>query len=53
MSEGTYFRSYLYVPGSKPEIVEKAFNSAADCIVIDLEDAVHHDKKVVARKFVA
>lgn len=53
MSEGTYFRSYLYVPGSKPEIVEKAFYSAADCIVIDLEDAVHHDKKVDARKFVA
>tara|TARA_B110000503_G_scaffold134184_1_gene212776 strand:+ start:922 stop:1770 length:849 start_codon:yes stop_codon:yes gene_type:complete len=53
VSENSFYRSYLYVPGSKPEIVEKAFNSKADCIVIDLEDAVHHDKKAEARKFVA
>jgi citrate lyase subunit beta/citryl-CoA lyase len=53
VSQTSYFRSYLYVPGSKPEIVEKAFNSQADCVVIDLEDAVHHDKKDEARKFVA
>ena len=52
MTEYSFFRSYLYVPGSKPELVEKAFNSQADCVVIDLEDAVHHDKKVEARKFV-
>ena len=50
--EATLYRSYLYVPGSKPEIVEKAFNSDADCVVIDLEDAVHPDKKLDARKFV-
>ncbi len=53
MSEAQFFRSFLYVPGSKPEIVEKAFNSNADCVVIDLEDAVHVDKKVEARNFVA
>lgn len=52
MSDKDFFRSYLYVPGSKPEIIEKAFNSKADCIVIDLEDAVHADKKVDARSFV-
>lgn len=52
MSDTDFFRSFLYVPGSKPEIVEKAFNSNADCIVIDLEDAVHSDKKVEARNFV-
>jgi citrate lyase subunit beta/citryl-CoA lyase len=52
MAETQYFRSYLYAPASKPEIVEKAFNSNADCIVIDLEDAVHHDKKEEARSFV-
>jgi citrate lyase subunit beta/citryl-CoA lyase len=52
MAETQYFRSYLYAPASKPELVEKAFNSQADCIVIDLEDAVHHDKKDEARKFV-
>ena len=52
MAETQYFRSYLYAPASKPELVEKAFNSQADCIVIDLEDAVHHDKKDEARRFV-
>jgi citrate lyase subunit beta/citryl-CoA lyase len=52
MAETKYFRSYLYAPASKPELVEKAFNSQADCIVIDLEDAVHHEKKEEARKFV-
>jgi citrate lyase subunit beta / citryl-CoA lyase len=52
MAETQFFRSYLYAPASKPELVEKAFNSQADCIVIDLEDAVHHDKKDEARKFV-
>ena len=52
MAETQFFRSYLYAPASKPELVEKAFNSQADCIVIDLEDAVHHDKKDEARRFV-
>jgi citrate lyase subunit beta/citryl-CoA lyase len=52
MAQQNFFRSYLYVPASKPELVEKAFNSQADCIVIDLEDAVHHDKKEEARNFV-
>lgn len=52
MNELNYFRSYLYVPASKPEIVAKAFNSDADCVVIDLEDAVHVDSKTAAREFV-
>jgi citrate lyase subunit beta/citryl-CoA lyase len=52
MVETQFFRSYLYAPASKPELVEKAFNSQADCIVIDLEDAVHHDKKDEARRFI-
>ena len=52
MVETQFFRSYLYAPASKPELVEKAFDSQADCIVIDLEDAVHHDKKDEARRFV-
>jgi citrate lyase subunit beta/citryl-CoA lyase len=53
MAKTQFFRSYLYTPASKPDLVEKAFNSQADCIVIDLEDAVHHDKKEEARNFVA
>ena len=53
MAQYDYFRTYLYVPASKPEVVTKAFNSAADCVVIDLEDAVHHDSKDSAREFVS
>ena len=33
-------RSELFVPGSKPELFEKAVSSNADVICIDLEDAV-------------
>lgn len=53
MALSSFFRSYLYVPGSKPNVVEKAFASAADCVVIDLEDAVHHDAKAQARQHVS
>ncbi|MGA1329909.1 MAG: aldolase/citrate lyase family protein, partial [Candidatus Nanopelagicales bacterium] len=50
MNSAQYFRTYLYVPASKPEVVTKAFNSNADCVVLDLEDAVHHDQKDQARE---
>lgn len=53
MNLAQYFRTYLYVPASKPEVVTKAFNSNADCVVLDLEDAVHHDQKDQAREFVS
>lgn len=53
MNSAQYFRTYLYVPASKPDVVTKAFNSNADCVVVDLEDAVHHDQKVQAREFVS
>lgn len=43
------FRSYLYVPASEPALVEKAFRSRADAIVIDLEDAVPASAKIQAR----
>jgi malyl-CoA/(S)-citramalyl-CoA lyase len=43
-------RSELAVPGSRPELFEKAANSAADVIFLDLEDAVAPDDKVQARK---
>ena len=33
-------RSELAVPGSSPQMFEKALNSAADYIFLDLEDAV-------------
>ncbi|MBZ5790556.1 CoA ester lyase [Burkholderia contaminans] len=42
-------RSFLFVPATRPERIAKALDSAADCIVIDLEDAVAMDAKDAAR----
>jgi malyl-CoA/(S)-citramalyl-CoA lyase len=43
-------RSELAVPGSQPNLFEKAAKSAADVIFLDLEDAVAPDDKAQARK---
>jgi malyl-CoA/(S)-citramalyl-CoA lyase len=43
-------RSELAVPGSQPQLFEKAARSAADVIFLDLEDAVAPDDKEKARK---
>ncbi len=43
-------RSELAVPGSNPSMFEKAANSAADYVFLDLEDAVAPGDKVQARK---
>jgi malyl-CoA/(S)-citramalyl-CoA lyase len=43
-------RSELAVPGSQPQMFEKAAKSAADVIFLDLEDAVAPDEKTQARK---
>ena len=43
-------RSELAVPGSQPQMFEKAAKSAADVIFLDLEDAVAPDEKPQARK---
>ena len=42
-------RSELAVPGSSPKMFEKALNSDADYIFLDLEDAVSPNDKVSAR----
>ncbi|MGB3301524.1 HpcH/HpaI aldolase/citrate lyase family protein [Gordonia sp. (in: high G+C Gram-positive bacteria)] len=39
----------LFVPGDRPERFEKAAAAGADLVVIDLEDAVPHENKAVAR----
>lgn len=49
MSDYIPMRSALFVPGSRPELIDKAVNTAADAIIIDLEDAVPPDKKEAAR----
>lgn len=42
-------RSMLYVPASRPDMIEKASRSEADAVCIDLEDAVAPDEKERAR----
>ena len=42
-------RTYLFVPGTRPERFGKALASGADCVVLDLEDAVAADDKQQAR----
>ena len=46
-------RSYLFVPGDRPERFDKALASGADRVVLDLEDAVAPESKEKARAAVA
>jgi len=46
-------RSYLFVPGDRPERFSKALATAAHQVVIDLEDAVAPDAKIQAREGLA
>ncbi len=45
-------RTYLFVPGDRPERFDKALACGADAVVLDLEDAVAVDNKSGARKAV-
>jgi citrate lyase subunit beta/citryl-CoA lyase len=45
-------RSLLFVPGNSAKMIAKASASAADVVILDLEDAVHPDAKPEARKVV-
>ncbi|MEP7295821.1 MAG: CoA ester lyase [Burkholderiales bacterium] len=46
-------RSYLFVPGNRPERFDKALASGADAVIVDLEDAVPPDQKEAARRCVS
>ena len=46
-------RSLLFVPGDRPERMEKALNSGADALILDLEDSVAPAAKPEARRTVA
>jgi citrate lyase subunit beta / citryl-CoA lyase len=46
-------RTYLFVPGTRPERFAKALASGADRVVLDLEDAVAPDDKADARSAIA
>ena len=42
-------RSWLFVPGSRPDRFERALSAGADGVIIDLEDAVAEGAKEAAR----
>ena len=43
-------RSFLFVPGDSPSKFENAKKTAADALILDLEDSVVNEKKDEARK---
>ena len=46
-------RSYLFVPGNRPDRYAKAIAAGADAVIVDLEDAVPPDDKPKARAALA
>lgn len=52
MHPTTLPRSFLYVPGTRPELFAKASAGPADAVVLDLEDSVPVALKVQARAHV-
>lgn len=46
-------RSYLYVPGDRPDLLAGAFERSADALIVDLEDSVVSANKGRARASVA
>jgi citrate lyase subunit beta/citryl-CoA lyase len=44
-------RSWLYVPATRPDLLDKAMRGAADAVVLDLEDAVPPERKDEARRY--
>ncbi len=46
----TYARSFLFVPGNRPERFAKAISSGADAVILDLEDSVPVADKTLARE---
>lgn len=50
---GAAARSFLFVPGTRPDRFAKAAASGADAVILDLEDAVAPQDKASARELVA
>jgi len=46
-------RSYLFVPGDSERKLTRAITTAADALILDLEDSVATSRKAYARDFVA
>lgn len=45
-------QTFLFVPGDRPERFDKAVDSSADVVILDLEDAVSAARKSLAREAV-
>ncbi len=45
-------RSYLFVPADRPERFDKAVESGADAVVLDMEDGAAYSNKAMARESV-
>ena len=43
-------RSYLFVPGNRQHMLDKALSRGADAVIVDLEDAVAESEKTEARR---
>ncbi|GGN33680.1 HpcH/HpaI aldolase/citrate lyase family protein [Streptomyces fuscichromogenes] len=52
-AEHPVYRSCLYVPGHHPDRIARAYESEADAVIIDLEDAVPFSHKPSARETAA
>ena len=52
MKELEFIRTALFVPGNRPDRVDKAVDTAADVVIIDLEDAVPYSQKKETRPVV-
>jgi citrate lyase beta subunit len=46
---GDALRTFLFVPGDRPDRIAKAYRSGADCVIVDLEDAVAGARKAEVR----
>jgi (S)-citramalyl-CoA lyase len=46
------WRSLLFVPGNRRDLLEKALRGNADALILDLEDSVPPSEKAVSRQFV-
>src|SRR5690606_34525543 len=47
--EQTVHKTYLFVPGNRPDRFDKACAAGADAVILDLEDAVPESDKPAAR----
>lgn len=52
-TDNSIARSYLFVPGNRPERFDKACAADADAVIVDLEDAVPAADKAMARRALA